>query len=63
MIFSIFNSFVFGLWKGILSNGKLGYFDLVNFVFFIEIRVSFISFVFRVLIRKGIGVFWIWERI
>lgn len=62
MIFSIFNSFVFGLWKGILSNGKLGYFDLVNFVFFIEIRVSFISFVFRVLIRKGIG-FWIGERI
>lgn len=63
MIFSIFNSFVFGLWKGILSNGKLGYFDLVNFVFFIEICVSFISFVFRVLICKGIGVFWIGERI
>lgn len=63
MIFSIFNSFVFGLWKGILSNGKLGYFDLVNFVFFIEICVSFISFVFRVLIRKGIGVVWIGERI
>ncbi|XP_062619577.1 activated Cdc42 kinase-like isoform X3 [Saccostrea cucullata] len=29
-----------GLWKGVLSNGKSGYFDPVNFVPFIETRAS-----------------------
>lgn len=63
MTFSTSNSPAPGLWKGILSNGKSGYFDPANFVPFIETRASPASPASRAqLTRKGTGVLWVGER-